>query len=164
MTEERIPDAELEVLACVQRRGRATAREVREAIASWRPLSHSSVMTLLGRLQDRGLVARERGEGREYVYHATASREEAVEPIFRRLLTRVFEGDPAALVASLFETRPPDAREVDRLERLLAELRDHAGDEGDARAGGAASSDPEDAGEGGEDGRDRDEDDPEERS
>lgn len=123
MTDDRIPDAELEVLACVQRRGRATAREVREELASWRPLSHSSVMTLLGRLADRGLVDRERGEGREYIYHATATREEALEPIFRRLLNRVFEGDAAAMTASLFQTRPPEPDELERLERLLDDLR-----------------------------------------
>lgn len=123
MTDDRIPDAELEVLACVQRRGRATAREVREELASWRPLSHSSVMTLLGRLADRGLVDRERGEGREYIYHATATREEALEPIFRRLLNRVFEGDAAAMTASLFQTRPPESDELERLERLLDDLR-----------------------------------------
>lgn len=122
--DERIPDAELEVLAYVQRRGEATGRQVREGIASWRPLSHSSVMTLLGRLQERGLVRRKRSpEGREYVYHATATRDEAVEPIFRRLLNRIFEGDAAGLVSSLFETRPPDAGEIERLEALLDELR-----------------------------------------
>lgn len=123
MTDDRIPDAELEVLACVQRRGRATAREVRQELESWRPLAHSSVMTLLGRLADRGLVDRERGEGREYVYHATATREEALEPIFRRLLNRVFEGDAAAMTASLFQTRPPEPDELERLEQLLDDLR-----------------------------------------
>lgn len=123
--EERIPDAELEVLAYVQRRGSATGKEVRKGIAEWRPLSHSSVMTLLGRLQDRGLVRRERASGeREYVYHATATRDQAVEPILRRLLNRVFEGDAAGLVSSLFETRPPSAEEIERLEALIDELRE----------------------------------------
>lgn len=123
MNDDRIPDAELEVLAAVQRREGATARQVREDIEAWRPLSHSSVMTLLGRLEERGWVSRERGDGREFVYHATGTREEAVEPILRRLLNRVFEGDEVGLVSSLFETRRPDADEVERLERLLSELR-----------------------------------------
>lgn len=122
---ERIPDAELEVLAYVQREGGATGKEVREGIAEWRPLSHSSVMTLLGRLQDRGLVRRELvPRGREYVYHATTTRDEAVEPILRRLLNRVFEGDAAGLVSSLFETRAPNPEEIERLEALLVELRE----------------------------------------
>lgn len=125
---ERIPDAELEVLAYVQRRGGATGKEVREGIAEWRPLSHSSVMTLLGRLQDRGLVRRELvPRGREYVYHATTTRDEAVEPILRRLLNRVFEGDAAGLVSSLFETRAPNSEEIERLEALLEELREETG-------------------------------------
>lgn len=135
MSDDRIPDAELEVLACVQRRDGATAAEVRRDIASWRPLSHSSVMTLLGRLQERGLTTREPGEGREYVYHATATRDEAVEPIFHRLLDRVFEGDAAGLVASLFETRRPDRRELERLEALLEELREQGESPGDAGGG-----------------------------
>lgn len=121
--DERIPDAELEVLAAVQRRGQATGREVGEDLEGWRPLSHSSVMTLLGRLEDRGLVTRKRGEGREYVYSATATREEAVAPILRRLMNRIFDGDAASLMASLFETRRPTADQVARLETLLDELR-----------------------------------------
>ncbi len=122
---DRIPDAELEVLAAVQRRGGATARRVREDLASFRPLSHSSVMTLLGRLEGRGLVRREPSPegGREFVFRATASREEALAPILKRLVNRVFEGDAVGLMASLFGTRRPDAEELDRLEALLAELR-----------------------------------------
>ncbi len=140
--DERIPDAELEVLASVQRRGGATGREVREDLMAWRPLSHSSVMTLLGRLDYRGLVTREVGEGREFVYHATTTRDEAVEPILRRLLNRVFEGDAAGLVASLFETRRPDAAEMARLERLLEELRSDAGVGEGAGDGGPGEASP----------------------
>lgn len=130
----RIPDAELEILAVLQRRDGATAREVRERIASWRPLAHSSVMTLLGRLEDRGLVRREPApEGREFVFHATATREEAVRPILSRLLDRVFEGDPVGLMGALFGTRAPDAREIGRLESLLEEMREVADESGDDR-------------------------------
>ncbi|MEX2527719.1 MAG: BlaI/MecI/CopY family transcriptional regulator [Gemmatimonadota bacterium] len=119
---DRIPDAELEVLTVVQREKGATAREVLRAIRSFRPLAHSSVMTLLGRLEERGLVRGEPAERREFRFIATGTRNEAVEPLLRRLLDRVFEGDAAGLVAALFETRPPTADEVARLETLLANL------------------------------------------
>ena len=134
---ERIPDAELEVLACVQRLDGATARAIREAIAGFRPLSHSSVMTLLGRLEERGLVRREPSPegGRELVFQATASRDEALEPILRRLVNRVFEGDAVGLMASLYGGRRPDAEELDRLAALLEEL----------RAGGPGADGPEGA-------------------
>lgn len=141
----RIPDAELEVLAVLQRRDGATAREVRQRIASWRPLAHSSVMTLLGRLEDRGLVRREPApEGREFVFHATASREEAVRPILSRLLDRVFEGDPVGLMGALFGTRAPDAREIGRLESLLEEMREAADRSADGRGPGESPGKVED--------------------
>lgn len=130
MRNERLPDAELEVLAHVQREGGATAREVREGIERWRPLSHSSVMTLLGRLEERGFVRREQRDGsREFVFHATATREEAVEPILGRLVQRVFEGDPVGLMASLFGGRKPTSGEIERLSGVLEELKRETADE-----------------------------------
>ena len=36
---------------------------------------------------------------------------------------QVFHGDGVALVASLFETKPPTKDEIQKLEQLLAELR-----------------------------------------
>jgi len=56
-----LPDAELEVLACVQRQGKATAREIRELMHAYRPMAHASVLTLLTRLEAKDLVSREKG-------------------------------------------------------------------------------------------------------
>jgi hypothetical protein len=38
-------------------------------------------------------------------------------------MRRAFGGHPAALVASLFETRPPSKDEIDELEALVERLR-----------------------------------------
>lgn len=121
---ERVPDAELEVLAFVQREGEATAREVREGIADYRPLAHSSVVTLLGRLEERGLLVKRKADrGKAFVYRPTRERDTTVRPVLRRLVERVYAGDSVALVASLFETKPPNEREIDELERMVEELR-----------------------------------------
>lgn len=130
MEEGRVPDAELEVLACLQRRGSATAREIGEAIEAWRPLSHSSVMTLLGRLEGRGLVRHERsGSGREHLFFPTTGRDEALRPILGRLVKRIFGGDAAGLVASLYGGRTPTESELDRLERLVRDIREQGAEE-----------------------------------
>lgn len=121
---ERVPDAELEVLAFIQRAGEATAREVREGIAAYRPLAHSSVVTLLSRLEERGLLVKRKADrGKAFVYTPTRKRDVTVRPLLRRLLGRVYGGDSVALVASLFETKPPSEREIDELERMVHELR-----------------------------------------
>lgn len=124
MADRRLPDAELEVLACLHRSGEATARDIREALWDQRPMAHGSVLTLLGRLERRGLVARKKGpSGKAFVYMPTGRHTTALRPVMRRLLDRVFAGSPVDLVASLFETRPPTAQELEAIQRLVRDLR-----------------------------------------
>jgi BlaI family transcriptional regulator, penicillinase repressor len=119
-----LPDAELEVLACLQRQGRATVREVREALHRYRPLAHASVLTLLSRLEAKGLVSREKGAiGKAFVYLPTNRSRSTVRQLLKKLVQRVFHGDGVALVASLLQTKPPTPQELGRLEQLLRDLR-----------------------------------------
>jgi BlaI family transcriptional regulator, penicillinase repressor len=123
-TDRRIPDAELEVLSCLHRRGEATARDIREDLWDQRPMAHGSVLTLLGRLEHRGLVARTaRKVGKAHVYEPTRQRGVTVRPVLRRLVDRVFAGNPVDLVASLFETRPPTPSELEAIQHLVREAR-----------------------------------------
>jgi BlaI family penicillinase repressor len=123
--EERLPDAELEVLACLWRNGETTAREVREAMQHYRPMTHGSVATLLSRLQAKGLVARRKGPvGKAYVYKATRRPGPAYRRVVKDILERIFGGSSVALVNSLFETQPPTPDELDALQELLDELRE----------------------------------------
>jgi BlaI family transcriptional regulator, penicillinase repressor len=124
MINVRLPEAELEVLACLHRQGEATAREIREELWAQRPLAHGSVLTLLGRLERKSLVSRRKGpEGKAFLYTPTRQASATVRPILKRLLNRVFDGNPVDLVSSLFETRPPTLRELDELQRLVADLK-----------------------------------------
>lgn len=122
--EPKLPDAEMDVLACVYRRTAATAREIREDLTRERPMAHGSVLTLLKRLEHRGLVARRKGAvGKAFVYTATRKQSTTVRPVLKRLVNRVFAGDAAALIASLFETRPPTPSELEDIEALVREHR-----------------------------------------
>jgi predicted transcriptional regulator len=123
-----LPDAEMDVLACVYRRKEATAREIREDLATERPMAHGSVVTLLKRLEGRGLVSRRKADvGKAFTYAATRKQSATVRPVLRRLVNRVFAGDAAALVASLFETRPPTTSELKEIEALLRDHRQRKG-------------------------------------
>ena|SRR5579863_3794745 len=122
--EQPLPDAELEVLACLWRKGEATAREIREAMVTYRPLTHSAVSTLLTRLQDKGLVTRRKGPvGKAFLFRAARQPKRTHRRLVGDLLERVFGGDALAVVSSLFETRPPSPDELDRLQQLLDDLR-----------------------------------------
>jgi BlaI family penicillinase repressor len=122
--DRKLPDAEMDVLGCVYRRGEATAREIREDLSVERPMAHGSVVTLLKRLEQRQLLTRRKADaGKAFVYSATRKQSATVRPVLKRLVNRVFGGDAVALVASLFETRPPTAAELADIEALLREQR-----------------------------------------
>jgi predicted transcriptional regulator len=133
MVERKVPAAELDVLACLQRMGEATAREIGDALRGYRPMAHGSVVTLLKRLEAKALVTKRKAPiGKAFVYRPTAGVKSTYRDLLKRIRMRVFGGDSVALVASLYESKPPTAAELHELERLLERLRSG----GAARQGG----------------------------
>ena len=121
---ENLPGAELEVMACLWQKGEATARHIREEMAPYRPMTHGALVTLLKRLEAKGLVRKKKGDfGKAFVFRAAHAPEPVYRKIMRDLHERVFGGSGVAMFASLFETRPPSAEEVDELQQLLDDLR-----------------------------------------
>lgn len=124
MVNETPPDAELEVLAVLNRGEKLTAGEIREQLAQSRPLSHSAISTLLARLMERGMVTRRKGKiGKSFVYQAASKGKRVQGSVIRDLAKRLFEGDPRAIVSSLYENRKPSKKELDDLQQLLDSLR-----------------------------------------
>ena len=119
-----LPDAELEVLACLWRQGKCTAREIREMMIGYRPMEHGSVATLLKRLESKSLVTKEKAPvGKAFLYQATHGPGPTYRSLLKNLSQRIFGGDRVALAASLFETRPPSAEELQQLQDLFEQLR-----------------------------------------
>ena len=121
--EQILPEAEMEVLAVLHARGECDARQVREALAAFRPMTHASVLTLLGRLEAKELVTRRKGEvGKAFVYVAAKSPRPMYRTLLRRVVRRIFSNDPAQLVASLFDAKPPTADELRQIRELVESM------------------------------------------
>ncbi len=111
MAEPQLPDAELDVMACLWQGGALTARAVREALAGKRPMAHASVCTLLKRLEDKGLVVRSKGDaGKAFVYQPKTRPGATRRRLLGELIDRLFGGSGVALVSSLLESRPPTSQ------------------------------------------------------
>ncbi len=122
--QKKVPNAELDVLACLQRLKQATVAEIRTAVHEYRPMRHASVVNLLKRLESKSLVTKTKGPvGKAFVYAPTRTAGTVPRNLLRTLVDRTFGGNTLALVASLFETKPPDRQELEQLERLLKELK-----------------------------------------
>ena len=122
--DRRLPDAELEVMACIWQRGQATAREIREAMAGFRPMTHGAAVTLLKRLEAKGWVTREKGPvGKAFVYRAVRRPGPTRRRVVRDILCRVFGGNGVAMVSALFDDAPPTTQQLDELQQLFEDLR-----------------------------------------
>lgn len=119
-----LPDAELEVLSCLWRKGEATAKDVRAMMAGYRPMTQGAMVTLMKRLQARGAVTRKKAEhGKAFVYIPAHGPGPTHRGILRRLVDRVFHGNGVAMVSRLLETRVPSHEDLQRLQALLDDLR-----------------------------------------
>src|SRR5215213_4147722 len=93
--------------------GPLTARDVQDALQG-RDLATTTVLTVLGRLERKGLVSRERA-GRAHRYRAVASREDHVAELMNVALDAA--GDRSAALARFVGSIPPEERA--RLRDLL---------------------------------------------
>jgi len=117
---DHLPNAELDVLACLWREGQATARRIREMLKRHRPMAHGSVVTLLVRLEQKGLVVKEKGNhGKAFIFRAARRPEPAYRQLCRDLLQRIFGGDIVLMTRSLLEAQPPTRDQAAELSRLL---------------------------------------------
>jgi predicted transcriptional regulator len=120
---EQLPDAELDVLACLWRLGGATVREVRDSLKSFRPMTHGAAGALLSRLEAKGLVVREKAPvGKAFVYRPAHEATDGYQQVVTSVLERVFGGSSVALVNSLLQTRRPTPDELEKLRELLETL------------------------------------------
>lgn len=120
-----IPAAELDVLACLWQEGQATARQIREMMKRYRPMAHGSVVTLLVRLEHKGLVTKEKGPvGKAFVFKPARRPEATYRTLLKDLLQRVFGGDLVKMTAALLESQPPTAEEAKALQLLFGKARE----------------------------------------
>lgn len=107
-------------------RDRATAREVHAAVEEATGWSYSTVRTVLSRLSDKGAVSEEK-QGKQLVYAAEVSQDEARRSALRSLVDKAFGGTFGSLVQHLAAEERLSKADRGELERLLAEERSRSG-------------------------------------
>ena len=117
---------QISILEKVWQRGEATTQDVWSAIRSDRSIALTTVATVMSRLERKRVLAHRR-EGRQYVYHATVSRQDVRRSKVRELTESLFGGDTAALVNHLVDAEGVDEEELGRIRDLLADRLDSEG-------------------------------------
>lgn len=99
------------------RLGQATVRDIHAALGTTRPRAYTTIMTILDRLAQKGVVERQKS-GRAWLYKAHLSADQARTHAVARLVEGFFQGSTEALashLSSLSSAAPPPnaAREPD---------------------------------------------------
>ena len=121
-----LSDPQIALMRVLWQFGETSIAAAAEALASERKLAHTTVATMLTRLEKRGLVASRR-EGRMLFYRACVAEHEVRRSMVSGLLSSLFAGDAKALVAHLLREDEIAPNDLERVRALLARRGDDRG-------------------------------------
>lgn len=113
-----LTDSERKLLEVLWKCKEASVREVTDELSKKSPVAYTTVLTLLGLMEKKGLVSH-RQEGRAFIYSAAVSRSEALAKAVEHLLKQFFNGSPQVLAQHLVEQHEVDPAELEALKQLV---------------------------------------------
>ena len=109
-----LSELQIALMRVLWRRGETSTADVATELAAERGLKHTTIATLLTRLEKRGVVSQRR-EGRQLLYSALVGEAQVRRSMVADLIGALFDGDARALVAHLVqesEIAPGDLAKV----------------------------------------------------
>jgi BlaI family penicillinase repressor len=111
---------ELEIMKVVWQRDSVTVRDVYEELLKHRKIAYTTVMTMLGILEEKKYLKKSSGD-RAYVYRPAQPKSQVIAGMVREFLNRVFNGSAKPLLVHLVENQHVSKEELDEITRLLKE-------------------------------------------
>ena len=117
---EQPTELELEILKVLWEKSPLLVRDVRAGLElANRPLAHSTVITMLNIMHRKGYLKR-RLEGKSFWFWPATPKESMMSRITGDIVSRLFNGSPAAMVLNLLETTDVDSDELAEIRKLVA--------------------------------------------
>ncbi len=112
-------ELEAQIMEVLWKRGTATVRDVHEALTRKRPLAYTTVMTVMSRLAEKGVLKRTLVDG-AYVYRPAEPRVDFEARAASQLLKNALDAYGDAAIASFVDLlAESDPEQIDELDRLL---------------------------------------------
>lgn len=114
MADKKISDAELEILEVLWAAGEAlNANEIRIRLNEKKDWERTTVLTLIRRLLDKGVIAQEKRE--VYYYAPCVERNSYVKEETKSFLNKFFKGSAKNLAAALIEDEDLSREDIEEL-------------------------------------------------
>ena len=112
-------DLQLAILRALWERDEAPVSEVHAALRE-RGLALTTIATMLRKMEERQLVTH-REQGRQFLYRAAVAPEQVQKNLVGDLVTRLFDGDPLALVNHLLRAGDIELGELEDLRKAVTD-------------------------------------------
>lgn len=110
---------EMKILSVLWTHGPSSVRTVMEQIPDTKNRAYTTVLTILQRLEQKGLVNHKK-DGSAYIYRATKQMNTILRPIFKDLVNDYFQGSQAEAIRFLLDetkVKPDEMKEVRKVVR-----------------------------------------------
>jgi BlaI family transcriptional regulator, penicillinase repressor len=118
MAATRLGRVQLRIMQVLWKQRQASARAITDALGREATIAHSTVQTLLRKLEHKGAVSHI-VEDRTFVYRPLVDERSFTRSTTRDLIQRVFGGSAAGLVAYLLREERISKKEIDELRKLI---------------------------------------------
>jgi BlaI family transcriptional regulator, penicillinase repressor len=113
-----LTDAEARVMSVLWEKQTVSVADVVAVLKRKRPVTYSTVQTILRILEDKGYVLHEK-VARAFIYHPIVDERQARRRALKHLVKRLFNGSPSLLVLNVLEDEELDADELTRVRKLI---------------------------------------------
>jgi len=114
-----LSELQIALVRVLWRQGEASVADIARVLGEERGLKHTTVATLLTRLEKRGVVEQHR-EGRQLIYRALVSEPQVRRSMVADLVGSLFGGDSRELVAHLVRESDLAPGDLENLRKRLA--------------------------------------------
>jgi BlaI family transcriptional regulator, penicillinase repressor len=118
MANTRLGKVQFRIMQVLWERGKASARHITDALNRDGAIAHSTVQTLLRKMEQKGVVAHH-AEDRTFIYEPLVDEPSVTRGATRDLIERVFGGSAAGLVAYLLREERIPPKELQRIRDLI---------------------------------------------
>lgn len=114
-------ELESQVMEVLWERGRSSVRDVLGNLSGGKKLAYTTVMTVMSRLAEKGLLEREK-DGASYFYRPALTKEEFSERVAQEVLSGILSSHGDSAVASFVDLLASEGRDkLEYLSKLLHE-------------------------------------------
>lgn len=113
-----LTDAEARVMGVLWDLGSGTVSDVVTGLTKGKPVTYSTVQTMLRILETKGYVTHEK-VARAFIFRPRVDAKQARLRALRHLVTRLFNDSPSLLVLNVLEDESLDPAELKRVKKLI---------------------------------------------